>query len=172
MSVAADAGHEQRRPLPLLRTILEVAVVVVFVFLIWNNFALRRQQSRTAAAAKSSRGFVVRDQIGVIPATMIDGRRNDLDLRNSRGIIAIVNPTCESCRELVASAHNAPDVHVLAYTSPAEAAAQAKNLGPAARYLPQNLGGALGDRLRIYPQVLVIDHGEIVRTCARLEECR
>lgn len=172
MSVATDAEHAQRRPLPLLRTILEVAVVVVFVFLIWNNFALRRQQNRSAAAVKASRSFVVRDQIGVIPATMLDGRRNDLDLRSSRGIVAIVNPSCDSCRELVASARNVPDVHVLVFTSPAEAAAHAKSLGPNARFLPQNLGGELGERLRIYPQLVVIDHGVIVRTCSRLEECR
>jgi hypothetical protein len=172
MSVATDAGHEQRRPLPLLRTLLEVAVVVVFVLLIWNNFALRRQQGRSAAASKSLRGFVVREQIGAIPALTLDGRRNDLDLRNARGIVAIVNPTCDSCRELMAAARNAPDVHLLAVTSPAEAAAQAKTLGPNARMLPQDLGGALGERLHIYPQVLVIDHGEIVRTCSRLQECR
>ncbi len=172
MSVATDAGHEQRRPLPLLRTLLEVAVVVVFVLLIWNNFALRRQQGRSAAAVKSSRGFVVREQIGAIPAMTLDGRRNDLDLRNTRGIVAIVNPTCDSCRELMASARNAPDVYVLAATSPAEAGAHAKNLGPNARLLSRDTAGTLGERLRIYPQVLVIDHGEIVRTCARLEECR
>lgn len=172
MSVATDAGHEQRRPLPLLRTLLEVAVVVVFVLLIWNNFALRRQQALSAAAAKSTRGFVVREQIGAIPATTLDGRPNDLDLRNARGIVAIVNPTCESCRELVAASRTAPDVYVLAATSPAEAGAHAKDLGPNARLLRPGIGGTLGERLRIYPQVVVIDRGEIVRTCARLEECR
>jgi hypothetical protein len=172
MSVATDAGHEQRRPLPLLRTLLEVAVVVVFALLIWNNFTLRRGQARSAAAAKSARGFAVREQIGAIPAMTLDGRRSDLDLRNARGIVAIVNPDCESCRELVASAGNAPDVHVLAVTPAADAHALAKSLGPQTRILPGPLGGLLGSRLQIYPQVLVIDHGWIVRTCATIQECR
>lgn len=172
MSAVTDAGHEQRRPLPLLRTLLEVAVVVVFALLIWNNYTLRRQQARSAAAAKSVRGFVVREQIGAIPAMTPDGRRSDLDLRNARGIIAIVNPSCESCRELIASARDAPGVHVLAVMSLAEARTLAKSLGPNVRILPQPLGGALGARLQIYPQVLVIDRGEIVRTCATLQECR
>lgn len=172
MSVATDAGRQQRRGVPVLRTVLEVAVVVVFAFLVWNNFALRRQQARSAAAAKSVRGFAVREQIGAIPATTLDGRRSDLDLRHTRGVVAIVNPGCESCRELVASVRNAPDVHVLSVASPAETRTLAKDLGPNARVLAQPVGGALGARLQTYPQVLVIDRGEIVRTCANVAECR
>ena len=81
MSSVTDVGPVPRRPLPLLRALLEVAVVVVFVLLVWNNFTLRRQQSRAAAAAKSVRGFAVREQIGAIPAVTLDGRKSDLDLR-------------------------------------------------------------------------------------------
>ncbi len=172
MSVATDAGREQRPATPVLRTILEVAVVVVFAFLVWNNYTLRRQQVRSAAAAKSTRGFAVNEQIGAIPAMSLDGRRNDLDLRNARGIVAIVNPSCDSCRELMASARNAPDVHLLAVTSPAEARARANELGPNTRILPPRLEGALGARLQTYPQVFVIDRGAIVRTCSRIDECR
>ena len=172
MSAATDAGREQRRPLPLLRTLLEVAVVVVFAFLIWSNFTLRRQQARSAAAAKSVRGFAVREQIGAIPALTLDGRRSDLDLRNGRGIVAIVNPSCDSCRELIAAARSAPEVHLLSAASLAETRALAKDLGPNVRVLVQPLGGALGARLQTYPQLLVIDRGEIVRTCATMSECR
>lgn len=172
MSVATDAGREQRRTLPVLKTILEVAVVAVFVLLIWNNFTLRRQQARSAAASKAARGFAVREKVGAIPAMTLDGRRSDLDLRNGRGIVAIVNPTCDSCRELMASARNVPDVHVLSTASPAESRALAKDLGPNARVLVQPIAGELGTRLQIAPQAFVIDRGEIVRTCARITECR
>lgn len=172
MSVATDAGREQRRPLPLLRTLLEVAVVVVFVFLVWNNYALRRQQSPAAAAVKSGRGFAVREQLGAIPATTLDGNPGDLDLRAKRGIVAIVNPSCESCRELVASTRGLPDVHVLSVASLEETRTRARELGPNTRVLSRQLGGALGLQLQIYPQLFVVDRGEIVRTCARVEECR
>jgi hypothetical protein len=172
MSVAADVGREQRRALPLLRALLEVAVVVVFALLIWNNFTLRRQQTRAAAAVKTSRGFAVHEKIGAIPATTLDGKPADLDLRNARGIVAIVNPTCESCRELVASTRNMPDVHIISSASLEETRALAKDLGPNTRVVAPNVGGALGAQLRIYPQLLVIDRGEVVRTCARIQECR
>lgn len=172
MSVVTDAGREPRRALPVLKTVLEIAVVVVFALLVWNNYTLRRQQARSAAAAKSTRGFAVREQIGAIPAMSLDGRRSDLDLRTGRGIVAIVNPSCDSCRELMAAARNVPDVHVLSAASLADTRALAKDLGPNTRVLPQPLGGALGERLRIYPQVFVIDRGEIVRTCSTLAECR
>lgn len=141
--------------------------MLVFVLLIWNNFTLRRQQTRAAAAVKSSRGFAVGERLGAIPATSLDGRPNDLDLRASRGIVAIVNPGCESCRELVASMRGVSDVHVLSVVSPG-----AKDLGAGTRVIPENVTGAFGAQLKTYPQLFVIDHGEIVRTCARIAECR
>lgn len=172
MSVATDAGHEQRRALPLLRALLEAAVIVVFVLLIWNNFTLRRRQSRAAAAAKSTRGFSVREQVGAIPATTLDGNRRDLDLRTARGIVAIVNPSCDSCRALIASTRGMPHVHVLSVASLEETRAMAKDLGPDTRVVTQPLPGSLASRLQIYPQLFVMDRGEIVRTCATIRECR
>ena len=172
MSVSTDVSPAQRRPLPLLRALLEGAVVVVFVLLIWNNFTLRRQSTRAAAAAKSFRGFAVHERLGAIPALALDGRQNDLDLRASRGTVAIVNPGCESCRELVASLRGVKDVHVLSAASLAETRAAANLLGPEARVIPDSVSGAFGAQLKTYPQLFVIDHGEIVRTCARIAECR
>jgi ABC-type cobalamin transport system ATPase subunit len=172
MSVATDVEREQRRTLPLLRALLEVAVVVVFALLIWNNFTLRRQQTRAAAAVKTSRAFAVKDQLGAIPATTLDGKKRDLDLRTSRGVVAVVNPTCESCRELVESTRGMPGVHVLSAASLEETRAHAKELGPNTLVLEKGTGGELGARLRIAPQLFVIDRGQIVRTCARIQECR
>ncbi|HEV7238829.1 MAG TPA: hypothetical protein VGQ36_06275 [Thermoanaerobaculia bacterium] len=175
MSAATDVGRVPRRTLPVLKTILEVAVVVVFVLLIWNNFALRRQQQvRAAAAAKGLRGFTVREQVGVIPATALDGTKRDLDLRNTRAVVAIVNPSCDSCREILTSVRNAPDVRVLSVASLEETRAMAKDLGLGATtsVVAQPLPKALASRLQIYPQLFVLDRGEVVRTCARIEECR
>jgi hypothetical protein len=158
----------------VLKTVLELAVVAVFVLLLWNNYSLRQQQARSAAARRSSNGFVARERIGVIPATTLDGTRRDLDLRNGRALVAIVNPTCDSCRGLAQSVRNAPDVRVLSVAPLDETRAMARELGfdantsVAASPIPQELQS----RLRVYPQILIVDRGEVVRTCARIEECR
>lgn len=174
MSAVTDVGREQRRTLPVLKTILEVAVVIVFVLLVWNNFSLRRQQSRAAAAKKSGHGFVARERVGAIPATALDGTRRDLDLRNTRAVVAIVNPSCDSCREILNAVRGATDVHVLSVGSLAETQAMAKDLGlgATASVVAQPVPKGLASRLQIYPQLFVLDGGEVVRTCARIEECR
>jgi hypothetical protein len=174
MSAVTDVRREPRRTLPVLKTILEVAVVVVFVLLVWNNYSLRRQQIRAAAAKKSAHGFVAREQVGVIPATALDGRPRDLDLRATRAVVAIVNPSCDSCREILKAVRGASDVRVLSIASLAEtqAAAQDLGLGATTSVVAQPLPKGLASRLQIYPQLFVLDRGEVVRTCARIEECR
>ena len=42
------------------------------------------------------------------------------------------------------------------------------NTSVAANPMPQELQS----RLRVYPQIFIVDRGEVVRTCARIEECR
>jgi hypothetical protein len=128
MSATADVGRVPRRTLPVLKTLLEVAVVVVFVLLVWNNDSLRRQQSRAVAAKKSAHGFVAREQVGAIPATTLDGTPRDLDLRATRAIVVIVDPRCDSCREILKSVRGAPDVRVLSVAPLAETQATAKDL--------------------------------------------
>ena len=172
MSVAPDEARQPRRPLPLLRGLLEGAVVLVFVLLIWNNFTLRRQQTGAAAAVKTTRGFGVHEQLGAIPAMTLDGKPGDLDLRSARGIVAIVNPSCDSCRTLMASTRGMADVHVLSVASLEETRAVAADLGSHVRVVPRKVGGALGSRLQVYPQLFIIDRGQVVRTCATIAECR
>ena len=133
--------------------------------------------SRLAAAAakKSAHGFVVREQVGAIPATTLDGTRRDLDLRNDacgrrdRESDA-ATPAARSSR----SVRGAPDVRVLSVASLAETQAMAKDLGLGATtsVVAQPLPKGLESRLQIYPQLFVMDRGEVVRTCARIEECR
>ena len=171
-SSAPDARRERRSPAAVLKTVLEFAVVVVFGLLIWNNYTLRRERARSAAAVDFVRGVAAGERIGVIPALALDGRRRDLDLRDGRAIVAIVKPGCASCDPLIASARNEPDVHVLSVASLADTRALAKDLGPDPAVLAPPAGGGLAASLQIYPQLFVIDRGQIVRTCARIEECR
>jgi len=167
MSVATVETHGRAR---IGRTLLEAAVVIVFVLLVWNNYSLRRREARVAAATRTERGFVAREQVGIIPATSLDGTRRDLDLRATRAVVAIVDPRCDSCRELLTSVKDMPDVRVL---SVAPAADSREGGMPASTHVvAQPLPGALASRFAVFPQLFVIDRGEIVRTCARVAECR
>ena len=161
---------ETRPRANILRTLLEVAVVVVFALLVWNNYTMRRQQSRAAAAVKSERAFVVRDQIGVIPAIGLDGKRRDLDFRNGRAVVALVDPRCESCREVLATLRTRPDVRILSVAPLRET--REGNVPPSTSVVVQPLSGPTGARLSIFPQVFVVDRGQVVRTCANVAECR
>jgi hypothetical protein len=161
---------ETRPRANILRTLLEVAVVVVFALLVWNNYTMRRQQSRAAAVGKSERAFVVRDQPGVIPATGLDGRRRDLDLRDGRAVVAVIDPRCESCREILAQARNVPEVRLLSVAPLAET--RQGGVPPSTRVVVQPFPEQLGMRLAIYPQVFVVEGGQVVRTCATVAECR
>lgn len=164
------ATVETRGRTNLLRTLLEAAVVVVFVLLVWNNWTLRRQQTRAAAVTRSEHAFVVKEHIGVIPATGLDGRRRDLDLRNTRAVVAVVDPRCESCREILAAARDVPNLHVLSVAPLAET--REGGMPASASVIVQPVPEALKPRLAIFPQLFVIDHGQIVRTCANVRECR
>jgi hypothetical protein len=158
-----------------LRMVLEAAVVVVFVLLIWNNYTLRRQQARSAAgAAAPARGFVPKDVIETIPTVALDGTRGTLDLRPSRSVVAVVDPRCESCKELIATLRPQPDLHVLSVAPPAETRAMAEQAGLTAvtRTLGEPLPAKAAAQLRNYPQVFVVDRGKVVRTCATVAECR
>jgi len=161
---------EARGRAGILRSLLEVAVVIVFALLVWNNYTLRRQQSRAAAVTKSERAFVARDQLEVIPATGLDGRRRDLDFRKGRAVVAIVDPRCESCREVLAAARNVPDLRILSVAPLAET--RAGNVPPSTSVVVQPLPGPTGARLSIFPQLFVVDRGQVVRTCANVGECR
>ena len=152
------------------RTLLEAAVVIVFVLLVWNNATLRRREARAAAATRGEHGFVARERVGVIPATALDGTRRDLDLRETRAVVAIVDPRCDSCREILTSVEDMPDVRVLSVAPPADS--RAGGMPPRTYVVAQPLPAGLASRFAVFPQLFVIDRGEIVRTCARVAECR
>lgn len=156
-----------------LRVVLEAAVVVVFVLLIWNNYTLRRQP-RIAASPGPSRGFVPKDFLESIPTIAMDGTRGTLDLRGSRAVVAVVDPRCDSCRELVASFRPEPNLHVLSVAPLEETRNMVAKAGlsPVTRALGEPLPARIETQLRVYPQLFVVDRGKVVRTCATISECR
>jgi hypothetical protein len=155
------------------RFVLEAAVVVVFLLLIWNNYTLRRQQVRAAAASKSAHGFVPKDVVGSIPTVALDGTRGTLDLRQARSIVAIVDPRCESCKDIIATLRPQPGLQVLSVAPLDETRAMATRSGLTAvtRVLGEPLPGSTGAQYHVYPQVFVVDRGFVVRTCASVAEC-
>lgn len=158
-----------------LRMFLEVAVVVVFALLIWNNYTLRRQQLHAATAATASvRGFVPKDVIETLPIIALDGKHGTLDLRQSRSVIAVVDPRCESCKALIEKLRPQPGLHVLSVAPLAETRTMAEQSGLAevTRIVGEPLPARIGVQFHVYPQVFVVDRGMVVRTCATVSECR
>ena len=158
-----------------LRPLLEGAVVVLFLLLIRNNYTLRRQ-ARAAAITVSEHGFVARDVVPpAIPVVDVGGKPQTLDLRTARTTVAIVDPRCESCRELVSTLRGTSAVRVLSVAPLEETRrmAQQSGLAQATFTLGQSsLPKRFESKLRIYPQLFIVDGGKVVRSCATLAECR
>lgn len=152
----------------VLRPLLEGAVVVMFLLLIWSNYTLRRQARAAAIPTVSQHGFVPRDYVESIPVIDLQGQTSTLDLRNGRTTIAIVDPRCDSCRELVASMHGDAEVRVISMSP----AVESKTLGPQTLMLGKSLPQRLESKLQIYPQLFVVERGKVVRSCASMAECR
>lgn len=157
------------QPSPWPRRILEGAVIVVFLLLIWNNAVLRRQVGASAAPA-GRHGFSVKDVIRTVPAHDLSGKPRVVDLQSGRTIVAIVDPRCESCRELVAALHGARGVQLISLAPPDETRVMAETAGLAAS--TSVLTDDAPARFHIYPQLFVVERGLVVRTCATVGECR
>jgi hypothetical protein len=157
-----------------LRTVLEVAVVVLFALLIWKNYALRRQARAAAVPSGRQHAFVARDAIASIPIVDLAGKPGVLDLQSGRTTIAVVDPGCDSCQELIGTLRGASGVRVLS-VAPADETrklAEQSGLGNAVSALGQPLPKPIAPQLQIYPQLFIVDHGKVVRTCASWSECR
>lgn len=164
---------ETRPPTNVLRGFLEAAVVVVFLLLVWNNYTLRRKMQAVARPSVREHAFVARDSIESIPTIDLAGKPGTLDLRSGRNLIAIVDPRCDSCRELVTTLHVVPGLRVLSQAPADETRAMAEKAGLTAvtSALGQPLPKPLEAQLRIYPQLFIVDRGKVVRTCATFAEC-
>jgi hypothetical protein len=146
-------------------------VVVVFALLLWQNFALRRLQAHAAAAGRS-RAFAVHDSIEPLPIVDLNGARSTFQF-DRRTVVAIVDPRCDSCRKLLAQIRPDTGVQVLSVAPLAETRAMAQSTGLTAvtHALGQPLPARNELQLSIYPQLFVVDGGQVVRTCASVNEC-
>jgi hypothetical protein len=160
--------------MPRLRPLLEVGVAVVFLLLIWHNYTLRRHLARAAAASRTARGFVPNDTLAGVPTFDLNGNPGSLDLGKTRTTLAIVDPRCDSCRELLAQLPPGGGVRIVSVAPVAETAALAKEarIETITHALGKPLPAALEAKFHINPQVFVVDRGRVVRTCVNFAECR
>jgi hypothetical protein len=154
------------------RLLLEAAVVVVFALLIWKNYTLRRQLHASVPSVREH-AFVARDAIASVPIIDLAGKPGTLDLKSGRTLLAIVDPRCDSCRELVSTIHGASNLRVLSVASAEETRPMAQELGLTAvtSTLGKPLPKPIATQIQIYPQLLIVDRGLVVRTCASFAEC-
>jgi hypothetical protein len=163
--------NEPRHGIPA-RAVLESAVVVVFLLLIWQNYSLRRRSALSAAAAKNVRAFGVHDSIDELPVLDLAGVRTTLRF-DGRTIVAIVDPGCDSCRHLLAEIRPDSGVQVLSVASVAQSRtiAEAGGLLAVTHVLSEPLPARIVPQLHVYPQLFVVENRRVVRTCASLTEC-
>jgi hypothetical protein len=155
-----------------LRPPLEAAVVVVFALLIWSNFTLRRQHAHAAVAARGGRAFAVHDTLEPLPVIELSGARGTLRF-DRRTLVAIVDPRCESCQQLIATMHADAGTEVLSVAPMEETKSMAQRAGltPITHILGQPLPQRIATQLQIYPQLFVVEGNHVVRTCATMAEC-
>ena len=153
-----------------LRPILEGAVVVVFVLLIWNNYSLRQQQRLMAKAMAQGRGFAPKDSIAEVNTIDLSGRPAQLHLGQGRHVVAVVDPRCDSCQELVATLRPSPDLLVVSLAPPEVMRPMATRAGLASA--AHTLRQPIARPWLTYPQLFVVDRGTVVRTCLTVAECR
>ena len=110
----------------------------------------------------------MKDVIRTVPAKDLDGHAHVVDLQHGRNVVAIVDPSCASCRELVATMDVLPAVQVFSVAS-AEAS---RPLAAKIHGTTSIVGNDAPAQFHLYPQLFIVDDGLVVRTCAKVSECR
>jgi hypothetical protein len=155
----------------IVRHLLEAAVVVIFAFLIWKNHSLRRQQALAAAAFQRARAFAAHDVISEVATVELSGQSGQIDLRDGRHVILVVDPRCDSCRGVLETlGPPRPDLVVISVAPPDLTRTMAAQFRLAA--VTHALRQPAAPQWQIYPQIFVVDRGQVVRTCLTVAECR
>ena len=147
-----------------LRVTVELAVVVVFLLLLYQNMELRRRPTTTRARPDH---FAAGDAFPRLKVFDKTGKPSDLDLSSGRTLVLIGDPSCPSCQkhlqELGANAI------ILSVADMKSTRASAFAAFPGAVYSPT--APPRDTRFRRVPQVIVVDARKIVRTCADVKDC-
>lgn len=151
----------------VLRIALDVAVIVVFAFLLRQNWQLRH---RTAAPMAPPTLFEAGQTLPSVKVTAADGKTGVLNPGSGRKLLLIGDPHCPSC-EAVLQKMPAGDAMVLSIANPdttRSSSFTSKYHGPI-----YSLAEPPHDpRLNRVPQLLLVDARRIVRTCTDPRDCR
>lgn len=148
---------------------IEIALVVAFVLLVMSHRELRRQLK--VAATHSANRISPGDQVSSLSVTDLSGKNVDLDLRNGRFVVVVVNPTCPSCSESIQAIQNVRNSYLISVSGHADDARLLGALSSASRTYVANPRDPLKKLLGTIPQVFVVEHGTVARTCRRVSDC-
>jgi hypothetical protein len=146
--------------------------LVALVLVVRQNAKLRRQiGARTASLNRLAPG----DRVGRLPLITLTGQQKPADFTKGRRILAIVDPTCGSCVRTMNEVHADPTATVVSVATAAVTTPIAEKAGIASMTYTLDhakLPPAMAQRLRYFPQVVLIDRGIVMRTCKSVAECR
>jgi hypothetical protein len=146
------------------RATVELAVVVVFLLLLYQNAELKRRATTTRARLDR---FAAGDTLPTIKVVDKSGKLSTLELRATRTLLLIGDPSCPSCQTHLQAL--GADAIILSTADLATTRASSFWAFPGAVY---SLAAPPSDvRFRRVPQVVVVDSRRIVRTCAEPRDC-
>ena len=153
---------------------LEVAVVVLCAVLIWQNMTMRRQVAAVASQGGRVLRFAANELFNPVPVVDMNGRRAALPLQDPRTLIAVVEPGCDSCIRVMRELRDAPGVRIVSTANLEDTRRAAESTGVTAStfVLGTPIPRGIRARFTVYPQLLVVERGRVVRTCATVAECR
>lgn len=140
--------------------------------MIWQNYKLRQMVAAVPHPAPSA--VTVRDRMMALPVMNLDNKSVALEFRGTRTMVAVVSPNCGSCEALLGQLPREPSTRVLSIGPLAATKAMAERYDIARQtfILTPSSPKELDRALRAYPQLFVVDRGQVVRTCATVAECR
>jgi hypothetical protein len=160
-----------KRALTVASVVLSLMALAVFGIVLRQNRILRKQLT---AKLSSSDRFYVGDKLDRLQVTDMQGRAAVLELKERRTIVAVVQPGCQSCKLLLESVRPGGRTTVLSLATAAETRPIVEPMGIAPVTFStagQPMDAKIAAKLSFYPQILLIDRGAVVRTCASLQYC-
>lgn len=152
--------------------LLQAAALVVLILVVRQNARLRRQIGGRIASCDR---FAAGDRVGRLPLSTLAGRQEPVDFTQGRRALVIVDPNCGTCARTIAAIKPGAPITVLSLARAEETRAVAERANIAAMtytYAPSGkLPAVVDQKLRYYPQILLIDRGVVVRTCQTIGDC-
>ena len=159
-----------KRTATVVSILVQIAAIGVLILLLRQNLVLRRLiHARVASVDRFAPG----DRFVNVPVIDSFGRSTVLDLERTSAVVLIVDPSCESCVRKVSALGDVSAIIL----SLAPIGRTQSLLGPAPPHVTllavdrSRVPPAARSRFTYYPQILSVEHGRVVRTCAEAIHC-